>query len=64
MGLSQIRAGKFSKNCSKFNIRQAIKEVVDIQEQAAMQKNVKLEVSFRGFPQQNQDTSQIHSGVP
>ena len=47
--MSQIKAEKFTKNLTEFNVETAVLEVIDVQEYNANQKRVKLEASFVGF---------------
>lgn len=43
---AQIRSGKFRKNICKFSVKEAIEEVMLIQERKAMDNNVKLYATF------------------
>ena len=45
-----MRAGKFSKQINKFNIKRAVEDIISIQSYQAESKNIKLEPSFVGFP--------------
>ena len=49
LGLSQIKAGKFTQIISEFSIRGAVQEVVDVQEYNANQKRVQIELEFHGL---------------
>ena len=40
LGYAQLKAGKFVKNVSKFNIKRAIDEIVSIQRYQADSKNI------------------------
>ena len=43
---AQIKAGKFRKNISTFNIRDVIEEVVSIQRSKAQAKGIDLPIEF------------------
>ena len=47
--LAQIREGKFRKECSNFDIRVAIKEIMLIQKQKAQSLNINFTCKFVGF---------------
>lgn len=46
---SQIKAGKFRKNFTMFNIRDTIEKVMNMQSQKAKDKNIKFGVKFKGI---------------
>lgn len=49
MALPQLKDGKFTKNVQKINIYETVREVMSIQQQTAIDKEVSLECVFQGF---------------
>lgn len=47
--LSQIKEGKFRKECSNFDIREAVEEIMSIQKQKADTKFIAFTCEFHGF---------------
>lgn len=50
LGYAQLKAGKFTKDIHNFNIRQAVAEIVSIQQYKAEAKNINIDQKFLGFP--------------
>lgn len=50
LGLAQIKSGSFRKTTQKFDIKEAIEEVVEIQEYFANIKNVSISLELCNFP--------------
>lgn len=48
---AQIKAGKFRKNISKFNLREAVQQVMDIQMHQAVKRGIDLQVSYVDIPE-------------
>lgn len=46
---AQIKGNNFRPNYKEFNIREAIKEVMQIQKQKAVDKNLQFEVNFKNI---------------
>ena len=46
LDFAQIRHGKFRVNIKKFNVREAVNKVIDIQKSKANAKGVELEATF------------------
>jgi signal transduction histidine kinase len=46
---AQIKAGKFRKNITKFDLRECIEKVMCIQRQKAEDKNINFNVRYRNF---------------
>ena len=49
LSLSQIEKGTFRKTVSRFNVREAIEEVMTIQRDKAESKNITMELQLVGF---------------
>ena len=50
--LAQINEGKFRKECSNFDIRDAVKEIMMIQQEKADFKDITFSCEFIGFEEQ------------
>ena len=50
---AQIKAGKFRKNITKFNIKETVAGIMSIQERQAESKNITLSAEFDNFPGDN-----------
>mgnify|MGYP006107558917 CR=1 FL=1 len=50
LDFSQLRAGKFRKDCGNFNIKESIEEVIMIQQYKADQTGVEMEFKLENFP--------------
>ena len=50
--LAQINEGKFRKECSNFDIREAVKEIMRIQQDKADFKDITFTCEFNGFEEQ------------
>ena len=46
LGMAQLKCGKFRKNESKFNIKKAVEDIIEIQQYSADQKNIKIDVEY------------------
>ena len=44
--MAQLKSGKFRKNGSKFNIKKAVDDIVEIQQYSADQKNINIDVKY------------------
>jgi signal transduction histidine kinase len=44
LDFSQIRLGKLNKNINGFNLKQSLEEIVSIQIDQAMSKNITIEI--------------------
>ena len=55
LDFSQLRAGKFRKDCGNFNIKDSIEEIIMIQQYKADQTGVKIEFDLSNFPEKDQD---------
>jgi hypothetical protein len=53
IALPQLKDGKFTKVFSSTDIRAATQEVLSIQQQSALDKEVHLDCCFDGFPEEN-----------
>lgn len=53
LGLAQIQTGKFSKILNEFNIMEAVREIISVQQFKANSKRVSLRSSFCGFEGSN-----------
>lgn len=51
--LAQIEQGTFNKIISKFDVREAINEVIKIQQDKIKSKNLKILTQFSGFENEN-----------
>ena len=51
---AQIKAGKFRKNIEKFDIREAIENVMSIQKQKAESLKIQFFPTFYNFQESNQ----------
>lgn len=51
--LSQIEKGTFRKNISRFNLEEAVEEILYIQKEKADFKEINVEVIYIGFPGNN-----------
>lgn len=55
MALPQLRDGKFTKNFQQSDIKSAVTEVMSIQEQSAIDKDILVDCVFGGFEKQDQN---------
>ena len=46
---AQIKAGKFRKNLSSFDVRNCVARVINIQKHHAQEKQLYLKAQFEGF---------------
>ena len=46
LGIAQLKSGKFRKNVTRFNIKKAVDDIVEIQQYSADQKNINIDVRF------------------
>ena len=60
---SQIKAGKFRQNFTKFNIRDTIEKVMCIQRQKAKDKKLGFGVKFRGINKSDSSLLMGHSPI-
>lgn len=58
LDFSQLRAGKFRKDCGNFDIKESIEEIIMIQEYKADQNGVQILFELENFPEYD-DTTQI-----
>ena len=54
LDFAQIKSGKFRKNISTFNIREAIEEVMCIQRQNANDKDIRFYVTYQNINNEKQ----------
>ena len=59
LDFAQLKAGKFRKNISKFNIRDTVKKVMRIQRRKADAAGIELIAKFPGLASQEPDYSQM-----
>ena len=52
---AQIKAGKFRKNISTFDIRESIEKVMCIQREKANEKGIQFEAKFLNFQRESDD---------
>ena len=49
LGIGQLKSGKFRRVITKFNVKKAVEEIMQIQQYSADLRDVKMEVEFIGF---------------
>ena len=63
LDFAQIKSGKFRKNISKFNIREAIEQVMCIQRQNANDKGIDFYATFKNITIQETRTQSLGSSL-
>lgn len=48
--MGQLKSGKFRKTITKFNVKKAVEEILQIQKYSADMKDVNMSVEFSNFP--------------
>lgn len=46
LGIGQLKSGKFRKVITKFNLKKAVEEIMQIQQYSADLRNIKMEVEY------------------
>ena len=60
---SQLKNGKFRKNISKFNVKEAVEMVIALQRRQAMYKNISLTAEFINISDQEVQDSLQYSPI-
>lgn len=53
LDFAQIRHGKFRVNIKRFNVREAVNKVIDIQKMKANAKGIELNATFESIAKDN-----------
>jgi hypothetical protein len=59
LDFAQMRSGKFRKDCSNFNIKESINEVVNVQKLKADFCSISLSFVMKNFPMKRKHSSGI-----
>lgn len=60
---AQIKAGKFRKNISTFDIRESVEKVMCIQRKKAEEKNLEFKVSYFNLSDNEDDNGDLSNTV-